>query len=166
MSLFELMPDSPENPRLGPLQAVIAFSHSVNGMSTAILWCSKELRDDLKESGCQPDDCFQSDKGPGVFVWDGRIHIFKSPATPDGPEEYDAEYQGTLRDLTDKEWLCLRAGTNPLADVPDGVPGIRDDDAQCDGYQPGQPSGLCAGDGHYLCKGCRQFDQKHHEWLT
>lgn len=100
---------------LPPQVAVIAFGSETEGLSTAILWCTPALRDDMGEGGVSPDDCFLADKGPGVFVWEGRIVGITYPSTPDGPEEYDVEYRGTLRDLTDAEWACLRAGKNPLA---------------------------------------------------
>lgn len=128
MSLLAELSDAFENPRLGPLKAIIAFSHEEEGLSTAILWCSKEIRDDLQNNGCVPDDCFLADKGPGVFIWEGHIVSIEYPSTPNGPAEYDVEYQGTLRDLTDKEWACLRAGTSPLAAVPDG--GAQSEDPQ------------------------------------
>lgn len=137
--------------------AVIAFSGD-QGLSTAILWCSPELRADLKNNGCSPDDCFPPDKGPGVYVWEGAIVGIEYPSTPNGPAEYDVEYRGELRDLTDLEWACLRAGQNPLkVTIPDGLPGVRDADAPCTDFQPGKSSGTCEGDGHHLCKECQHF---------
>lgn len=41
--------------------------------------------------------------------------------------------------------------------VPDGVPGIRDAENPCAGYEPRKPlrgDWDCFGDGHYLCQGC------------
>jgi len=96
--------------------AVIAFSSETEGLGTAILWCTPALRGDLKENGCDPDDCFSTDRGPGIFIWEGHIVGIEYPSTPDHSTEYDAEYQGTLRDLTDAEWACLRAGKNPLTE--------------------------------------------------
>ena len=161
MNLFaELDPKCPPNPRLGDLKAIIAFSHETLGLSTAILWCSPELRDDLKESGCDPHDCFLADKGPGIYVWEGHIHQTHDPHSG----EYDVEYQGTLRDLTDTEWACLRAGRNPLAEgIPDGTPGVRDANAPCryfkvSGSQPG-----CHGDGHHLCQECPHLSREGSE---
>ncbi len=141
-------------------RAVMAFSGD-QGLSTAILWCTEELRADLKNNGCTPDDCFPPDKGPGVFLWEGHIVGLEYPSTPNGPAEYDVEYRGELRDLTDAEWACLRAGQNPLkVAIPDGIPGIRDADAPCTDFQPGArdtSAGICNGDGHYLCKECQHF---------
>jgi hypothetical protein len=39
--------------------------------------------------------------------------------------------------------------------LPDGLAGIRDVDAPCDGFEPGTPAGTyCGTDGHYLCREC------------
>jgi len=115
MGIFDQAPECSDDSPCEPLQAVIAFSGG-QGRGTAIIWGSEELLDDLRENGCDPDDCFLPDKGAGIFVWEGFIHSIIYPSTPNGPEEYDVEYRGTLRELTDQEWACLRAGTNPLAE--------------------------------------------------
>jgi hypothetical protein len=41
--------------------------------------------------------------------------------------------------------------------VPDGLPGIRDQDSVCEKYLPGNPRGECCGDGHYLCLECEEY---------
>jgi hypothetical protein len=117
MSIFDLTPQPPKP----SWKAVIAFGGE-EGLDTAILWCSPDLLSDLKENGCRPDDCFESAK-PGVFIWEGHIHGITYPSTPNGPEEYDVEYRGTLRDLTDAEWASLREGKNPLHDELKGSKG-------------------------------------------
>lgn len=39
--------------------------------------------------------------------------------------------------------------------IPDGTPGVRDEDALCQDFAPGTPNGsACEGDGHYLCREC------------
>lgn len=38
-----------------------------------------------------------------------------------------------------------------------GAPGVRDPDLPCKVYDPGEPSGQCDSDGHYLCKECRHL---------
>jgi hypothetical protein len=39
--------------------------------------------------------------------------------------------------------------------VPDGTAGVRDVDAPCTAFAPGEPSGTgCITDGHYLCREC------------
>ena len=96
------------------LKAVIAFSSGADGIGTAILWCSEQLRDDMRGAGVDPDDCFMTNRGAGVFVWEGKIVSYTYPSTPDSAEDYDVEYKGTLRDLTDAEWALLREGKNPL----------------------------------------------------
>lgn len=39
--------------------------------------------------------------------------------------------------------------------VPDGTPGVRDQDAPCTDFSPGAPNGYCHGDGHHLCGECK-----------
>lgn len=39
-----------------------------------------------------------------------------------------------------------------------GSPGARDPEFPCDAYEPGEPSGDCEADGHYLCRGCVRLD--------
>ena len=43
--------------------------------------------------------------------------------------------------------------------IPDGVPGIRDQNSPCEMFKPGVPSeyGCCLGDGHYLCYECEDM---------
>lgn len=60
--------------------------------------------------------------------------------------------------MTPPAWrlLLLQLG-NVDGRVPDGYPGIRDVDAQCDAYEPVEVAmsattrGDCDTDGHYLC---------------
>ena len=40
--------------------------------------------------------------------------------------------------------------------IPDGIPGIRDVDAVCTMYDPGEAAGDCETDGHHLCSTCRK----------
>jgi hypothetical protein len=70
-------------------------------------------------------------------------------------------------------------GESPNADLPRpkivvrlrvfGRAGDRDPDAPCDEFTPGEPSGSCKTDGHYLChecehcelcEGCRQIEAR------
>lgn len=42
-----------------------------------------------------------------------------------------------------------------------GDPGVRDPDFVCTEYSPGKPEyGRCEGDGHYLCRECKHFEEK------
>lgn len=62
-----------------------------------------------------------------------------------------------------EEWIPrLRSG----ARIPDGLPGLRDQDAQCEMFCPGTPAGecgVCSGDGHYLCDECANFTSRDGE---
>jgi len=50
-------------------------------------------------------------------------------------------------------WTARQHAAKALPAV--GTPGVRDPDARCRMYAPGQPTnGGCFGDGHYLCCGC------------
>lgn len=46
----------------------------------------------------------------------------------------------------------------PPTDLPDGTPNVRDVNAPCCEFVPGPPQGICRGDGHYLCRECREYD--------
>jgi hypothetical protein len=41
--------------------------------------------------------------------------------------------------------------------LPDGTPGVRDQDATCDDFITGSASRDCDGDGHHLCRDCGRF---------
>lgn len=41
-----------------------------------------------------------------------------------------------------------------------GVKGIRSTEFPCEAYDPGEPSGDCHTDGHYLCIECKNLDPK------
>ncbi len=99
-------------PELGQWKAVIAFGPE--GLGTAILACSPGLAEDLRENGSDPDDCFLPELGLGVFMWEGCLRVVHHPGTPNGPEEWDAWYEGSLRELTEGEWALLRRGDDPI----------------------------------------------------
>ena len=46
-----------------------------------------------------------------------------------------------------------------------GTPGLRDRDAPCFAFEPGQPSGDCETDGHYLCHECQEMGTQP-EWFN
>lgn len=64
---------------------------------------------------------------------------------------------------------CIKAMRDALAQlsqwvprlerVPDGTPGVRDQNAVCEYFTPGIPAGTggCLGDGHYLCEECENM---------
>ena len=41
-----------------------------------------------------------------------------------------------------------------------GYPGVRDPESPCEHFRPGSPTerGDCQGDGHYLCRECKEKD--------
>lgn len=55
-------------------------------------------------------------------------------------------------------------GESPTADIPRpktpvrlrlfGQAGVRDPDAPCEDFAPGEPGGQCKTDGHYMCHEC------------
>lgn len=46
-------------------------------------------------------------------------------------------------------------------DPPDGTPNVRSVSAPCEFFEPGSPGrGDCNGDGHYLCRVCREFSER------
>lgn len=60
------------------------------------------------------------------------------------------EYQARQRELNEK-----------VERVPDGTPGVRDQDNPCDEFDPGQPGGNCHGDGHALCRECVEYEPRN-----
>lgn len=64
-------------------------------------------------------------------------------------------------DRDGRRWTFTATGER----VSDGTHGVRDPDAPCEDYTPGEPTSWarCEGDGHYLCKGC---SFRVHEDLT
>lgn len=42
----------------------------------------------------------------------------------------------------------------------DGVEGVRDVDAPCEGFRIGAPSGDCDSDGHYICQECKHLSKR------
>jgi len=58
-------------------------------------------------------------------------------------------------------WRAFVAEINGIGRIPDGTPGIRDVDAPCDTFQPGDPGhGNCQTDGHYICVECIKIDPR------
>jgi hypothetical protein len=63
-----------------------------------------------------------------------------------------------------RELLGLDLPRTAEGRVCDGLPGIRDIDARCDVFRPGEPAGTeCAGDGHYLCAECTEWAGRGYE---
>lgn len=66
-------------------------------------------------------------------------------------------------------WLCkfsyrqlVLEVKNEEGNLPDGIPGVRDQLHQCTGYAPRKRKPMidhfeCNGDGHYLCRECALF---------
>jgi hypothetical protein len=98
--------------------AVVAFSGCIN--EACILFATPALENELKEAAIGARDIWDSDKGAGeVLIWEGRIVSIVYPNTPNGPEEYDVDYQGIFRKPTDEEWECIRQGKTPFPREPD-----------------------------------------------
>ncbi len=66
------------------------------------------------------DDHGLDDAPDGLSIWEGRYLVTRS-GNFEHPDEYDAELDGTFRDLTDREWALLRETGTPweyLSSVP------------------------------------------------
>jgi len=62
------------------------------------------------------------------------------------------------------DWVIANPEKTPK--VADGTPGVRDPDAICEEFEPGDPNWVqagCFGDGHYLCQNCTQYIPKDGE---
>lgn len=55
-----------------------------------------------------------------------------------------------------REWNELVAAANGRTTF--GQAGVRDPDNPCEAFDPGEPSGDCSPDGHYMCQECRLCD--------
>lgn len=73
-----------------------------------------------------------------------------------------ARFVGSLgAALTDAGHRLQRRGR-----VPDGMPGVRDQDNPCSQFYWGKPSNGCQTDGHYLCRKCFYADKARYEAET
>ena len=103
----------------GVQRAVVAFAHNHDSTEkTVIICCTPHLACVIAEAlsnsdggeflqGSAQDSIGESDL---LAVWEGQIVNVTYPSTPDRAEEYDVEYRGTFRPLTDDEWAAVRAG--------------------------------------------------------
>lgn len=67
--------------------------------------------------------------------------------------------------MSDKGVSLFQIFASPPARIPDGTPGIRDVDAPCDAFGPGDPGGgRCDTDGHYICAECVHMSAVAVEW--
>lgn len=111
MSGIELLPEPFATDDPHSQVAFIVFS-STNPDTQAVLWCTKSLADEFRDSRSDnllaydtslPDDV----EAEGVWVWEGGIFGITYPSTPNGPEEYDVVYRGVFRRPTSEEWAWL-----------------------------------------------------------
>jgi hypothetical protein len=77
---------------------------------------SKHIECDMREGMIDAGDVFGSDEGGSLLVWEGRIVVSVTPSSPNGPEEYDAEYVGTFRNPTNEELAAVLRYENPFAE--------------------------------------------------
>lgn len=54
----------------------------------------------------------------GIVVWEGEREVLWED--PEGEENTDYQFNGTVRPLTDAEWECLRRGVTPFPPESDG----------------------------------------------
>lgn len=96
-----------------PLQTAIVAFCSVT-TDVVILAASPDLIREIVEGMIGAGDVFEHGQGDnpdhGIWAWEGRIQEVRHLATPDHPEEYDMEFKGKWRELTDDEWSKLRQG--------------------------------------------------------
>ena len=90
----------------GPQWAIVA----IGLMGAAVVACSPALACDMREAGIDADDMWgfdESDKGT-VLAWDGKIVV----SAWDGPDgrDFDVDYEGTFRRLTEIEISSITSG--------------------------------------------------------
>ena len=111
MSLFDSEHEAQEP--VPTERALIAFGPR----GATALWATKAFRDDMDEGCYDVDDCFPDDKdvpSQGIWMWEGQIVGITYPSSPNGPEEYDVEYQGKWRKPHDYEWALIQRGESPV----------------------------------------------------
>jgi hypothetical protein len=103
------------NGSLGVQKAIIAFSSIRN--SSVVVASTRHIRCDLMEACIDAGDIFDLNMETGLRVWEGRILYSSTPNSPNGPEEFDVDYVGKFRQLTDDEFDLIRSGITELKDV-------------------------------------------------
>lgn len=98
--------------RLDRLSALVAFSDVSS--NAVVVAASKHIICDMREGGIDAGDVFGSDEGGSIQVWEGTIVVSVTPSSPNGPEEYDADYVGSFRDPTSEELNAVLRGENPF----------------------------------------------------
>jgi len=90
--------------------AIVAFSAVTT--EVAILAASPWIIREIVEGMLGANDVFEHGQGDnpdhGIWAWEGYIRGVTYPSSPNGPEEYDVEFDGKWRELTDDEWSKLR----------------------------------------------------------
>ena len=94
----------------GPQWALVAFGRRPG--TATVLDCSEHLLCDMSDAGIDAGDVWcrevTSQTYRGIWRWDGRIVYTTTPDSPNGPAEYDVEYLGRWRPVTDDELDALR----------------------------------------------------------
>jgi len=102
-----------ESEQHGPQKVLVAFG-SLRNATAIVLEATPGVRNDFEEAGIDAGDvwdCSRLNIGEGsIMVWEGRIVYTTTPSSPNGPSEFDVDYVGDFRNLTDAEWDALKSG--------------------------------------------------------
>ena len=107
----------------GPQKAVVVFSAIHNLRNAIVIAGTRHLICDFVENAIDAGDIWCPGRGDvpdnGIWVWEGRIVYTTTPSSPNGPEEFDVDYDGTWREPTEAEWVAIQTGRNPWASPPE-----------------------------------------------
>ena len=103
----------------GLQRAIVAFGCIGRGRKSGnatVVYATPHLICDFAEGGIDAGDVWGSatdDPDNGIQVWEGRIVYTTTPSTPNGPAEFDVDYDGDWREPTEAEWTAIRNGRDP-----------------------------------------------------
>jgi hypothetical protein len=105
----------------GILRVLVAFSQL--NKNACVVAADRHFICDSAEAGIDAGDIWTpgKEKTPdhGLWVWEGRIVYTTTPDTPNGPAEFDVDYERKWREPTTEEWQEIMNQRNPWEELQD-----------------------------------------------